>query len=121
MNGLFEGGHCDGNTAALCNQKFFERAQRLSLLALGQNSEAVHGPDKLTDRSPQLQPAEPRSEASKRRKEFINSPTNPCQCFCVMDAPEIYQSAGLVVAGEFLTAVQASDVGSPATDSLVSE
>jgi len=90
-------------------------------LALRQNSESGHRPDVLTDRSPHLQPAEPRSEASKRRKEFNNSPTHTCQCFCVMDAPEIYQSAGLVVVGEFLTAIQASDVGPPAIDSLVSE
>src|SRR5467141_1340525 len=72
------------------------RASRLSLLALRQNSEAVHGPDKLTHRNPHIQPAEPCSETSKRRKESINSPTNSCQCFCVMDAPEIYLSTGLV-------------------------
>jgi hypothetical protein len=33
-----------------------------------------------------------------------------------MDAPEIYQSPGLVVVSEFLTAIQASDVGSTAAD-----
>jgi hypothetical protein len=45
------------------------------------------------------------SETSERRKEFLKSPTNSCQCFCVMDAPEIYQASGPVVVSEFLTAI----------------
>jgi len=36
-----------------------------------------------------------------------------------MDAPEIYQSPGLVVVSEFLTAIQASDVASSAIDRSV--
>jgi hypothetical protein len=88
----------------------------LSPLALRQNREAVHGPDKLSHRNPHIQPADTCSENSKRRKESINSPTNSCQCFWVMDAPEICQSHGSVVVREFLTAIQASDVGSPAID-----
>ena len=85
-------------------------------MALRQNFEAVHGPDKLTSRNPYIQPADPCSETSKRRKESSNFPTNSCQCFCVTDAPEIHQSSGLVVVNEFLTAIQASDVRSPAID-----
>src|SRR5260370_30783581 len=73
------------------------RASRLSPLALRQNSEALHGPDKLTHRNSQIQPAEPCSQTSKRRKESLNSPANSCPCFCVLDAPEINQSAGRVV------------------------
>ena len=92
------------------------RSSRFILVAFGQNSEAVHGPRQLIHRNPHLQPAEPRSKASKRRKEFIDSPANSCQCFCVMDAPEIYQPPGLMVVSKFLTAVQASDVGFPAMD-----
>ena len=92
------------------------QALRLSPLALRKNSEAVHGPDKLTRRNPHIQPAEPCSETSKRRKESTNFPTDSGPCFCVMDAPEIYQSPGLVVVSEFLTAIQASDVSSSATD-----
>ena len=88
------------------------QASKCALLALRQNSEAVHGPEKLTHRNPHIQPANACSDTSKRRKESIKSPTNSCQCFCVMDAPEIYQLPGLVVVGEFLTAIQASDVGS---------
>lgn len=84
---------------------------RLPLLALRQNSEAVHGPDTLPHRNLHIQPADLCAETSKSRKESINSPTNSCPCFCVTDAPEIYQSPGLVVVGEFLTAIQASDVG----------
>jgi len=56
------------------------------------------------------------SETSKRRKEFNNFPSNSCQCFCVMHAPEIYQPSGLVVVSELLTAIQASDVGPSAID-----
>src|SRR5882762_167688 len=92
------------------------RASSLSPLALRQNSEALHGLDKLTHRNPHIQPAQPCSETSKRRKESLHCPANSCPCFCVMDAPEIYQSTGLVVVSEFLTAIQASDVGSSAID-----
>jgi|SRR6185437_3015511 len=91
----------------------------LSPLALYQNSKAVHGPDKLTHRNP-IQPADPCSKTSNRRKESINSPTKSCHCFCVMDAPEIHQSPGFVVVGEFLTTIQASDVGYSTMDSSVS-
>jgi hypothetical protein len=84
-------------------------------LALRHNPESVHGLDKLTDRIPHVQ-ADPRSETSKRRKESRNSPANSCQCFSVVNAPEIYQSAGQVVVSKFLTAIQASDVGSSAID-----
>ena len=83
------------------------------LLALRQNSK---GADRLTLRNPHVQPANHCSETSKRRKEFNNSPANSCQCFCVMDAPEIYQPSGLVVVSELLTAIQASDVGPSAID-----
>jgi len=89
-------------------------------MALRQNSEGVHGHGKLTYRNFHIQPGGPSSEASNRRKESINSPTNSCQCFCVTDAPEIDQSPGLVVVSESLTAIQASDVGSPAIDRSVS-
>ena len=95
------------------------QASSLSPLALHRNSKAMHGPDKLTHRNP-IQPADSCSETFNRRKESINSPTNSCQCFCVMDAPEIYQSPGFVVVGEFLTTIQASDVGSSTMDSSVS-
>ncbi len=91
----------------------------LSPLDLHQNSKAMHGPDKLTHRNP-IQPADPCGETSNRRKESINSPTDCCHCFCVMDAPEIYQSPSFVVVGEFLTTIQASDVGSSTMDSTVS-
>jgi hypothetical protein len=84
-------------------------------MALRQNSEAMHGPGTLA-RNPHVQLADACSETSERRKEFMNSPTNSCQCFCVMDAPEIYHVAGPVVVSEFLTAIQASDVASPPTD-----
>src|ERR1700730_2603191 len=87
------------------------QASRLSLLALHESSEAVQGPDKLTHRNPHIQSADPCSETSKNRKDSSNAPTNSCQCFCVMDAPEIYQPPGLVVVSEFLTAIHASDVG----------
>jgi len=85
-------------------------------LALRQNSEAVQGPDDVTRRNPHIHPADPCNETSKKRKESNNSPTNCCQCFCVMDAPEIYQLSGLVVVSEFSTAIQASDVGFSAMD-----
>ncbi|PYX67638.1 MAG: hypothetical protein DMG78_27255 [Acidobacteria bacterium] len=85
-------------------------------MALRQNSEAMRGPDKLTHRNPHIQPADPCSETSKRRKEFINYPTNSRQYFCVIGAPEIYELPGLVVVNEFLTAIQANDVGSSAMD-----
>jgi hypothetical protein len=104
-----------GTKASTGNQ-----ASRRSLVALRQNSEAVHGLDKLTHRNPHIQPADPYSETSKGRKESINSPTNSCQCLCVMDAPEIYYSPGLVVVSEFLTAIQASNVRSSAIDRSVS-
>jgi len=81
-------------------------------LALRQNPEAVHGPDKLTHQNPHIQFADPCSEASKRRKEFINPLTNSRQFFCVMDSPEICQSPGFLIVGEFLTAIEASDVRS---------
>jgi len=84
------------------------------LLPLHQNSEAVQGPEKLTHRDPHIQPADPCNETAKGREESANSPTNSCPCFCVMDAPEIGQSPGLAVESEFLTAIQASDVGSSA-------
>jgi len=86
-------------------------ATSLGPLALRQNSEVVHGLDKLTHRSPHIQLAKTCGEASKRRKEFSNSPAHSCQCFCVMDAPEIYQSPGLVVVSELLTAIEANQVG----------
>jgi hypothetical protein len=94
-------------------------ALRLTLMARRQNSEGVQGPGTLTHRNLRIQPADPRSKTSKRRKESINSPTNSCQCFCVMDTPEIYEVAGPVVVSEFLTAIQASDVG-PAMDGSAS-
>jgi len=95
------------------------QASSLSPLALHRNSKAVHGPDKLTHRNP-IQRGGPCGESSKRRKESINSPANSCHSVCVMDAPEIYQSTGFVVVGEFLTTIQASDVGSSTMDSTVS-
>src|ERR1700720_239628 len=61
-----------------------------------------------------MRPANVRSEISKRRKQFSNFPTNSCQRFFVMDAPEIHHSPGLVVVSEFLAAIEASDVGSRA-------
>src|SRR5580693_954375 len=88
----------------------------LTLLALRQNFEAMHGPDTLTHRSSPIQAPASCSETSERRKESLKSPTNSCQCFCVMDAPEIYQVAGPVVVSEFLTAIQTSDVASSPTD-----
>src|SRR5271155_590623 len=91
-------------------------ASGLTLLALRQNSEALHGPDTLTHRGPHFQLAAPRSETSEWRKESLKSPTNSCQCFRVVDAPEIYQVAGPVVVSEFLTAIQTSDVASSPTD-----
>jgi hypothetical protein len=63
-----------------------------------------------------MQLADACGEASERRKEFSKPPTKSCQCFCVMDAPEIYHAAGPVVVSEFLTAIQASDVASSPTD-----
>jgi hypothetical protein len=90
-------------------------AARLTLMAFRQNSEAVHGPGTVARRNPHMQLAHACSETSERRKEFMNSSTNSCQCFCVMDTPEIYEVAGPVVVSEFLTAIQASDV-SPAMD-----
>ena len=95
------------------------QASTLSPLALHQNAKATHGPDKLTHRNP-IQPADPCSETSNRRKDSINSPTDSCHFFCVMDAPEIYQSPGFVVVGEFLTTIQAGDVVSSTMDSTVS-
>ena len=92
------------------------RASRLSVMTPRQNSGALRGPGKLTYRNSHIQPAHPCSEIWERRKEFTNFPTNCCQCFCVTDAPEIYHSPGLVVVREFLTAIQASDVGSSAID-----
>jgi hypothetical protein len=89
-------------------------------LALRQNSEAVQGPDNLTHVNPHIQPANPGNETSKRGKETNNASTNFCQRFCVMDAPEIYQSPALVVVSEFLTAVQTSDVGFSAMNRSVS-
>ena len=86
------------------------------LLTLRQNSEAVHGPGKLIGGNFYIQPADACSETSNRRKESSNFPANSCQCFCVTDAPEIHQSPGLVVVSEFLTAIQARDVGSSAVD-----
>ena len=47
----------------------------------------------------------------------MDSSTNSCQRFRVMDTPEIKQVTRHVVVSEFLTAIQASDVGSPAVDS----
>src|SRR5579859_765136 len=92
------------------------RSSSFISVAFRQNSEAVHGPHQLIHRNPHLQPAEPCSKASKRRKKFINSPANSCPCFRVMDAPEVYQPPGLMVVSKFLTAVQACDVGFPAMD-----
>ena len=89
------------------------QASRPSPLALHQNSEATHGPVKLI-RNPHIHPAESCGEPSKRRKHSLNSSSNSCQRFCVMDAPEICQLPGLVVVSEFLAAVQASDVSSSA-------
>jgi hypothetical protein len=89
-------------------------ASTLRLVALHQNSGALHRPGELARGIPHIYPADPRSEASERRKEFGNFPTNSSECFCVMDAPEIYHSPGLVVVSEFLPAIQASDVGSSA-------
>jgi hypothetical protein len=86
------------------------QASRFNPLASHQYSEAVHGPDKVTHRNPHTQPADSCSETSKRRKEFINSPTNSCQRLYIMNAPEIDQSPGFAVVCEFLTAVQASDI-----------
>src|ERR1700719_3343172 len=94
------------------------RASIFGVLVLRQNSEAVHGTDKLLQRNPQIQPAEPCSETSSRRKESMHSPTNTCQSFWVMDAPEIHHLPGLVVVSEFVTAIQASDVAAPAIDRL---
>jgi hypothetical protein len=91
------------------------QASRLSPLVLHHNSKAVHGPVELI-RNPHIQPAGSCGETSKRRKESSNSSSNSCQCFCVMDAPEICQAPGLVVVSEFLTAVQASDVSSSAIE-----
>ena len=91
----------------------------LSPLALHQNSEGMHGPDKFSHLNP-LQPADPCSETLNGRKESINPATNSCHCFCVMDSPEIYQSPGFVVVGEFLTTIQARDVGYSTMDSSVS-
>ena len=91
-------------------------ASRLTLMALRQNSQTVYGPGALTHRNPHMELTDACSETSERRKEFIDSPTNPCQCFCVVDAPEIHHAAGPVVVSEFLTAIQASDVASSATD-----
>jgi len=89
-------------------------APRLRLMTLRQNSQAVRGPDQLAHRNPGIQPADLCSETSKVRKKFTDSPANSCQCFWVMDAPEIYQSPGLGVVNKFLTAIQASDVCSSA-------
>jgi len=84
---------------------------------LGPSSElrAVQGLGKLTDRIPHIQ-ANPCSKTSERRKDSIHSPTNSGQSFRVMDAPEIYQVTGPVVVGEFLTAIQASNVASSRAD-----
>lgn len=92
-------------------------ALRLALVALRQNTEAVQGPETLTYRNLHLPPADPCGQTSERSKESMSSPTNSCQRFCVMDAPEIHQATGPVVVSEFLTAIQASDVGSSAIDS----
>jgi hypothetical protein len=89
---------------------------RLGLLALRQNPETLHGPDRLTHRNPHIQLAGLWSEASKRRKKSVNSPASSCQYFCVAQAPEIDQSPGLMVVSKFLTAIQASDVGSSSID-----
>jgi hypothetical protein len=95
------------------------QASRLCPLVLRQNSEATHGPVELT-RNPHIHPAESCSEPSKRRRQSLNSPAYSCHRFCIADAPEIYQSSGLVVVFEFLTAIQASDVRSSAIQKSVS-
>jgi hypothetical protein len=96
------------------------QASRLSLWVLAHNSEAVRGADKLAHPNLHIQPADPCDETTKRRKQSVNSPTNSCQCFCVMDAPEIYQSPGLGVIRESFTAIQASNVCSSAVVRLAS-
>jgi len=96
------------------------QSSRLGLLALRQDSETVQEPDNLRHRNPHIQPANSCNETSKRGKETNNASTNFCQRFCVMDAPEIYQSPALVVVSEFLTAIQASDVGFSAMNRSVS-
>jgi len=88
------------------------KSSTLSLVALNQKSDPVHGLGKLTDRNPQTYPANPRTETPNRRKEFINLPPNSRQCFWIMNAPEIHHSHGRVVVREFLPAIQTSDVGS---------
>ena len=92
------------------------QALRLSLLALRQNSETTHETAQLTHRNPHIQPSNPCSETSKRREESINSPTNSCQRFCVMNAPKIYQLPAFAIECEFLAAIQAPDVGPSAID-----
>jgi hypothetical protein len=77
----------------------------LVLVALRQNSGALHGPDNLGPRSPEIQFAGPCSESSHRRKEFTKFPANHRKCFCVVNAPEIHDSPGLVVVSEFLAAI----------------
>jgi hypothetical protein len=76
----------------------------------------MHGLDPLTHLSPSIQLPASSSETSEKRKQSLKSPANSCQCFFVMDPPEIHQVAGPVVVGEFLTAIQTSDVASSPTD-----
>jgi hypothetical protein len=114
--------HCflDGFALVSGLTEVFIESSRLGLLALGQNSEAVQGPDNLTHRSLGIQPASSGHETPKKRKETNHASPNFCQRFCVMDAPEIYQSPAVVVVSEFLPAVQTSDVGFSAINRSVS-
>src|SRR5260370_40587678 len=96
-------------------------ARRPSRLALRQNSEGVHRLDKLTNRIPTVKTAGQCRETSKWRKELIYPPAKPCQRFCVMHAPEIYQVPGLEVVCEFFTAIQADNVSFSAKGSSASQ
>jgi hypothetical protein len=89
-------------------------ASRLGPVALHHRSQVVHRSANCAQRNPYIQPAQPRRESSNWRKEFCYFPSNSGPRLNVVDAPVIDQPSGIVVVGEFLPAIQASNIGSRA-------
>ena len=78
------------------------------------------GPDKPGNRNPYIQISGLCGETSKRREEFNDSPLISGEGCDVVDAPEICQSPGRRVIGEFLAAIETGDEGTSACDGFKS-
>src|SRR6476646_9069479 len=78
----------------------------------------LDGPDKPGGRNPYIQTPELCGKTAKRRQEFNDSSPNSGEGFDVVNAPEVRQSPGRRVIGEFLAAIEASDEGTSACEGL---